>query len=115
MTKIIVSMTSWSKRIKQAETTVKTLLEQTRKPDLLELNLDLENFPHGIPDLPKWVMEFREKYPNFKVYFRGDDIKVGYSFRRFFVNVEDESKLLDTSCGYPSEEFDKERKYLARI
>ena len=224
--KIIVSMTSWSKRIKQAEATVKSLLEQTRKPDSVELNLDLENFPHGIPDLPRWVMEYREKYPNFKVYFRGDDLKVyakimptigrhiydeyilvtadddvsypstyleeiennmqdadwlctrsdqftmgqymvysskvcekfiqhidrdfmknvplddyglywiiakygfrrgkktgtacedrqvGYSFRRFFVNVEDESKLLDTSCGYPSEEFDKERKYLARI
>ena len=222
---IIVSLTSWSKRIEQARATVDDLLAQTRKPDIIELNLDLENFPHGFMDTPKWVTEYVDKFDNFHVYFAEKDRKVyskfvptinrhageeyilitvdddtcypptyieevetnmkgydwlctkddvstrgqemvygpnavealrneidddmiqniplddhlnfwilqkyklrrghkiksqtsdrqaGYSFRRFFVECEDESKLQDTTCEYPYEEFVKERQYMVR-
>ena len=42
------------------------------------------------------------------------DRKEGYSFRRYFVDVEDPSKLLNTSCNYPIEEFIKERNWMKK-
>lgn len=74
--KIVVSLTSWSKRIEQARATVDDLLVQTRKPESIELNLDLENFPHGFMDTPKWVSEYVDRFDNFHVYFAEKDLKV---------------------------------------
>jgi hypothetical protein len=220
--KIIVSLTSWNKRIDQAKNTVDSILKQTRKADLIRLNLDFYNFPKGFGDTPKWVNEYLDKYDNFKVKFEAADMKVwekiiptvyeeegdyilvtvdddvtypetyleeieenmkdcdwlctksdeytmgqymaygprattalslevdydfmknvplddhgiywilqkykckrghkiksecqdrqaGYSFRRFFMNTDDEANLQDTSCDYPFEEFKKERAYM---
>ena len=222
--KIIVSLTSWTKRIEQAKSTVDSILNQTRKPDLVRLNLDFDNFPRGFGDTPAWVNEYLDKYDSFKVKFEAADMKVwqkimptiyeekdeyilvtvdddvtypptyieeieenmkecdwlctksdeytmgqymvygpravdvirnevdydfmknvplddhglywilqkyklirghkiasecedrqaGYSFRRFFTNVSDVSKLQDTSCDYPYEEFVKERMYMQK-
>lgn len=220
---IIVSFTSWTKRIGQAKATVDSIINQTRKPDRIELNLDVENFPNGFQDTPDWVREYTEKYENFYVYFNLKDLKVysklvptivrhageqyilvtldddvtypdkyleeietnmkdcdwlctksdeftmgqycvygpsaitaflmeidmdlienvplddhalfwimhkyklkrgkktsseaedrqqGYSFRRYFVNTDKPEELLDTSCGYPQEQFEKERAYM---
>ena len=219
---IIVSLTSWTKRIEQTKSTVDSILNQTRKPDLVRLNLDFDNFPRGFGDTPTWVKEYLDKYDSFKVKFEATDMKVwqkimptiyeekdkyilvtvdddvtypptyleeieenmkecdwlctksdeytmgqymvygpravdairneadydfmknvplddhglyyimqkyklrrghkieakctdrqsGYSFRRFFVECEDESKLQDTSCDYPFEQFVKERMYM---
>ena len=224
---IIVSLTSWTKRIEQARATVDDLLAQTRKPDIIELNLDLENFPNGFMNTPKWVTEYVDKFDNFHVYFAEKDRKVyskimptiwrhkdeldnlivitcdddnnypptyveeiernmkgydwlcsqhdkltqgqfmsystkalkafnieidedfmnnvpldddglyyimqkyklrrghkidakctdrqaGYSFRRFFIDYNDISKLQDTTCEYPFEQFVKERMYMIK-
>ena len=222
--KIIVSLTSWTKRIGQARATVDSILNQTRKPDLVRLNLDFDNFPRGFGDTPTWVKEYLDKYGSFKVKFEAADMKVwqkimptiyeekdkyilvtvdddvtypptyleeieenmkecdwlctksdeytmgqymvygpravdairnevdydfmknvplddhglywilqkyklirghkiasecedrqaGYSFRRFFMNVSDVSKLQDTSGDYPFKEFVKERVYMQK-
>ena len=222
--KIIVSLTSWTKRIEQAKSTVDSILNQTRKPDLVRLNLDFDNFPRGFGDTPVWVNEYLDKYDSFKVKFEAADMKVwqkimptiyeeedeyilvtvdddvtypptyleeieenmkecdwlctksdeytmgqymvygpravdairnevdydfmknvpldddglyyimqkyklrrghkidskctdrqsGYSFRRFFVNCDDISKLQDTTCEYPFEQFVKERMYMIK-
>lgn len=222
---IIVSFTSWTKRIGQAKATVDSIINQTRKPERIELNLDVENFPNGFQDTPDWVKEYTEKYENFYVYFNLKDLKVysklvptivrhageqyilvtldddvtypekyleeietnmkdcdwlctksdeftmgqymtygpsaitaflmeidmdlienvplddlalfwimhkyklkrgkktstecedrqsGYSFRRFFVECDDISKLQDTTCEYPHNEFVKETEYLRK-
>jgi hypothetical protein len=50
---IIVSMTTWNKRINQIEETINSILNQTVKPDKIELNLDYENFPNGYDDIPE--------------------------------------------------------------
>lgn len=52
---IIVSLTSWSKRIEQTHLTIQSILNQTVKPDKIELNLDYENFPNGYNDLPESI------------------------------------------------------------
>lgn len=53
MTKIIVSMTTWSKRIGTCIPTLKSILEQTVKPDAIEINLSYEQFPNGDKDIPE--------------------------------------------------------------
>ena len=51
--KIIISLTSWPKRIKNVATVVKSLLNQNIEPDLIELNLCIIEFPNKEKDLPK--------------------------------------------------------------
>lgn len=50
---IIVSMTSWQKRIKNVSKVIFSLLNQSVKPDSIELNLSIEEFPNKEKDLPE--------------------------------------------------------------
>lgn len=74
--KIIVGITSWSARIGTALATLESLLGQTRKADLVELNLDRQNFPMGRKNLPKEIVELEAKYRNLKICFQPKDMKV---------------------------------------
>ena len=69
MGKLIVSLTSWKKRIGNANITIESILNQTRKADSVELNLDRENFPNGLSDLPDSITELK-KSGKIKVFFR---------------------------------------------
>lgn len=51
--KIIVSLTSYPLRINTARYAISTLLNQTCKPDMVILWLSEEEFPNGLNDLPK--------------------------------------------------------------
>ena len=51
--KIIVSLTSWPKRIKNVAIVINSLLNQNIEPDLIELNLCIIEFPNKEKDLPK--------------------------------------------------------------
>lgn len=55
--RIIVSMTSWYGRIDNVATVIKSILNQTTKPDLVELNLSLEEFINKEEDLPEDLLE----------------------------------------------------------
>ncbi len=50
--KIIVSMTSWPKRIQNVATVTSSLLDQDIRPDIIQINLSREEFPNesGLPD-----------------------------------------------------------------
>lgn len=50
--RIIVSMTSWLKRIENVCPVLKSILKQSMMPDLIELNLSLLEFPGRTDDLP---------------------------------------------------------------
>lgn len=51
--KVIVSIASWPPRIPYVEACVKSLLDQSRVPDGIELNLSRQEFPGGTGDLPE--------------------------------------------------------------
>lgn len=101
--KIIVSLTSWTKRIEQAKSTVDSILNQTRKPDLIRLNLDFDNFPRGFGDTPAWVKEYLDKYDIFKVKFEAADMKVWQKIMPTIYEEEDEYILVtvDDDVTYP--------------
>lgn len=57
--KIIVSMTSWKKRINNVETVVKTILNNTIKPDIIICNLSIDEFPMKEKELPINLLELQ--------------------------------------------------------
>ena len=51
--KIIISMTSWPKRISNLVPVINSLLNQTIEPDLIELNLCILEFPNKEKNFPE--------------------------------------------------------------
>lgn len=56
--RIIVSMTSWWKRIGNVVPVISTILKQTMQPDKILINLCTEDFPHMERDLPQDLLDF---------------------------------------------------------
>ena len=59
--KIIVSMTSWPKRINNVPTVLNSFINQDTPPDLIELNLCEAEFPNKENDLPKELKSLLSK------------------------------------------------------
>lgn len=57
---IVVTMTSWTKRINNVKKVIDSVIENTIVPDRLYLNLSLEEFPNRENDLPKELVELFE-------------------------------------------------------
>lgn len=55
--RIIVSLTSWEKRIDNVSAVIRSILNNTIKPDLVVLNLSAQEFPGKEKDLPKDILE----------------------------------------------------------
>lgn len=60
-------MTSWSKRIGNCVKVIQSVLDNTVKPDIVFLNLSLEEFPNRLKDLPKDLVELSLKNPKVKI------------------------------------------------
>ena len=54
--KIIISMTSWAKRIESVPLVVESLLQNTVRPDIIVLNLSEEEFPQKEQELPESIL-----------------------------------------------------------
>lgn len=52
MTKVIASIASWPPRIKYVEACIRSLLDQSRPLDEIDLNLSHTEFPDGVDSLP---------------------------------------------------------------
>jgi len=59
--KLIVTLTSWKKRIQNIPTVLKTILENTKRPDKIVLNLSSKEFSNKEKDLPNEVIDFFDK------------------------------------------------------
>ena len=65
---IIVSLTSWPKRIFNVPIVLKNILNGTLKPDYIELNLYSEEFSNKEDDLPKELLEIEKLNIKIKSY-----------------------------------------------
>ena len=65
--KIIVSLTSWTKRIYNVATVINSLLNQEIKPDLIELNLSILEFPNKEINLPNDLNLLIKKNKNVEI------------------------------------------------
>ena len=66
--KVIVSMTSWKKRINNAHYPIEILINNTYKPDKIILNLAIEEFPQKNLELPKSILRLF-KFNNFEIFW----------------------------------------------
>ena len=66
--KILVTMTSWHKRIDNVAPVVKTLLNQTIKPNKILLNFCTEDFPNMEGDLPSDLLELVKENDCIEIY-----------------------------------------------
>jgi hypothetical protein len=65
--KVVVTMTSWTKRIGNCHQVVKSILNNTVKPDIIYLNLSVAEFPKREKDLPKDLVQLANKQSTFKI------------------------------------------------
>jgi len=86
-TKIIVSLTSYPKRIHEIKYTIYSLLNQEVKPDKLVLWLSKNEFPNREQDLPKELLKF---------------LKCGLTIR-WCDTLKSYKKLLPSLKSYPNE------------
>lgn len=63
--RIIISITSWVKRINNCKDVIISFLNQSLKPDLIYLNLSIEEFPNKENDLPNDLLELNNKEKTF--------------------------------------------------
>ena len=86
--KIIVSLTSWKKRIQYVSKTIYMMETQTIKPDLIVLNLAEDEFPNKEKDLPAELVLFSTTLDNFEIYWVKENTKafkkVIPTIKRFF-------------------------------
>ena len=66
---IIVSMTSWHKRIGNVASVVRTILNQTIKPNKIIINLCTEDFPNMEEDLPDDLLDLINKEKTVELYW----------------------------------------------
>lgn len=100
---IIVSMTTWSKRIGSCKPTLDSILNQSRKPDLIEINLDRDNFPNERKDIPEWLVQMENDNDNLHIYFQEHDMHVWEKFVPTFRRHNEDfiSVTLDCDVNYP--------------
>lgn len=65
--RIIVTMTSWEKRLPNLPFVLGDMLKQTRKPEIINVNLSLEEFPEKEMGFPKEVSEFLAKNKSIQI------------------------------------------------
>ena len=85
--KLVISLTSYPARIPALHHTLKTLLNQTMKADLVVLWLKPEQFPKGEADLPREITELK---------------KMGLTID-WYHNVKSYTKLIPALKKYPND------------
>lgn len=103
--RIIVSMTTWNKRIGQCEPTLLDILNQDRKPDLFVINVDRENFPNGYDDIPEFMKKIDRENENLEIHFEEKDLHVYEKFIPTIRRYTDDYILVTIDCdtNYPKE------------
>ena len=100
--KIIVSLTSFPKRINKVWICISTILRQSVKPDVVELWLSKEQFPNEEKDLPENLLELKEQ--GLSIFFCEDDLR---SHKKYFYSMQKHPNDIVITCDddffYPSD------------
>lgn len=91
--KVVVTMTSWTKRIGNCVKVIQSILENTVIPDIVFLNLSIEEFPNRLNDLPKDLVELSLKNPKVKI---GWDYDIDTLFQNEKVISIEDNECSDT-------------------
>ena len=79
---VVVTMTSWKKRIGEVIKTIDSCNKQTRVPDKIYLNLSVEEFPGKNKDIPEAIVNYEKNHMNFVInWVDGPNTK---SFKKMF-------------------------------
>ena len=116
-------MTSWPKRIKNVFHVLKTLVNQEIKPDLIEINLSLIEFPNKENSLPTELISFIHENKNIEINWVKNNtgvfkkiiptIKKFYGMDYYLLSVDDDflyrkdyiSKMINYLEKYNSDSF----------
>jgi hypothetical protein len=66
---IIVSMTSWNKRITNVPDVLESIIKQTIQPTKILINLCIQDFPNMEEDLPADLLKIVEENDNIEIYW----------------------------------------------
>lgn len=79
---VVVTMTSWKKRIDKVIETIESCNKQTRIPDKIYLNLSIKEFPGKNKDIPDVIVKYEMNHRNFVInWVDGPNTK---SFKKMF-------------------------------
>lgn len=102
---LIVSLTSFPKRIGRVWLTVETLLRQTVLPERIILWLSRSQFPHGTAQMPRNLLRLRNR--GLEIRFVDDDLR---SHKKYFYAMQEfpEANVVtvDDDMLYPSDMLD---------
>ena len=89
---IIVTLTSWKKRIEFVPHVIYMMLEQTLKPTKIILNLSSDEFINKEKDLPKDLILLQENIDIFEIYWVKENTK---AFKKLLPTLE---RYIDKDC-----------------
>lgn len=107
--RILVTMTSWHKRIGNVEAVVKTLLNQTLPADKIILNFCIQDFPNLEEDFPETLRSLIEEHPQIETYWYIENYKAWKKHLHAIEIAGDDDLILSTDDDhlYPSDFIEK--------
>lgn len=107
--RILVTMTSWHKRIGNVETVVKTLLNQTLPADKIILNFCIQDFPNLEEDFPESLRSLIEEHHQIETYWYIENYKAWKKHLHVIEIAGDDDLILSTDDDhlYPSDFIEK--------
>lgn len=90
--KIIVSMTSWKKRIQYVSKTIYMMERQSLVPDKIILNLSTDEFPNKEKELPNDLVMLSETLDNFEIYWVKSNTR---AFKKFIPTL---GRFFEENC-----------------
>ena len=94
--RILVTMTSWHKRIGNVEAVVKTLLNQTLPADKIILNFCIQDFPNLEEDFPESLRSLIEEHPQIETYWYIENYKAWKKHLHVIEIAGDDDLILST-------------------
>lgn len=107
--RILVTMTSWHKRIGNVEAVVNTLLNQTLPADKIILNFCIQDFPNLEEDFPESLRSLIEEHPQIETYWYIENYKAWKKHLHTIEIAGDNDLILSTDDDhlYPKDFIEK--------